>query len=33
MSKPEEEPKLIIDEDWKTQVQREKEELKQKLAA
>jgi hypothetical protein len=30
--KPTEEPKLIIDEDWKTQVQREKEELKQKLA-
>ncbi len=30
---PAEEPKLIIDEDWKTQVQREKEELKQKLAA
>ncbi|MCC7335786.1 MAG: DUF1844 domain-containing protein [Pirellulaceae bacterium] len=30
--KPAEEPKLIIDEDWKTQVQREKEELKQKLA-
>ncbi len=28
-----EEPKLIIDEDWKTQVQREKEELKHKLAA
>ena len=28
-----EEPKLIIDEDWKTQVQREKEELKQKLAS
>lgn len=27
-----EEPKLIIDEDWKTQVQREKEELKQKSA-
>lgn len=27
-----EEPKLIIDEDWKTQVQREKEELQQKLA-
>jgi hypothetical protein len=26
----EEEPKLIIDEDWKTQVQREKEALKQK---
>lgn len=26
----EEEPKLIIDEDWKTQVQREKEELKAK---
>lgn len=26
---PHEEPKLIIDEDWKTQVQREKEELKQ----
>lgn len=25
-----EEPKLIIDEDWKTQVQREKEELKRK---
>ena len=30
--KPSEEPKLIIDEDWKTQVQREKAELKQKLA-
>jgi hypothetical protein len=30
---PAEEPKLIIDEDWKTQVQREKEELKQKLEA
>lgn len=30
--KPAEEPKLIIDEDWKAQVQREKEELKQKLA-
>ena len=27
-----EEPKLIIDEDWKTQVQREKEELKRKQA-
>lgn len=27
--KPNEEPKLIIDEDWKTQVQREKEELKE----
>lgn len=27
-SSSEEEPKLIIDEDWKTQVQREKEELK-----
>ena len=26
----EEEPKLIIDEDWKTQVEREKEELRQK---
>jgi hypothetical protein len=25
------EPKLIIDEDWKTQVEREKEELKKKL--
>lgn len=33
MSKPEEEPKLIIDEDWKTQVQREKEELKHRLEA
>ncbi len=33
MSKPEQEPKLIIDEDWKTQVQREKEELKQRLEA
>ncbi len=33
MSKePTEEPKLIIDEDWKTQVQREKELLKQKKA-
>lgn len=31
MSKPEQVPKLIIDEDWKTQVQREKEQLKQKL--
>lgn len=31
--KPNEEPKLIIDEDWKTQVQREKEELKQQQAA
>lgn len=28
-----EEPKLIIDEDWKTQVQREKEELKRKQEA
>lgn len=27
MTEPEE-PKLIIDEDWKTQVQREKEQLK-----
>ena len=27
-----EEPKLIIDEDWKTQVEREKEELKRKQA-
>ncbi len=33
MTDPSEEPKLIIDEDWKTQVQREKEELKQKLEA
>ncbi len=33
MSKSEEEPKLIIDEDWKTQVQREKEELKHRLEA
>lgn len=33
MSNPEEEPKLIIDEDWKTQVQREKEELKHRLEA
>jgi len=33
MNQPAEEPKLIIDEDWKTQVQREKEELKQKLEA
>lgn len=31
--KPNEEPKLIIDEDWKTQVQREKEEHKQQQAA
>lgn len=30
--KPNEEPKLIIDEDWKTQVQREKDELKQQAA-
>ena len=29
---PEEEAKIIIDEDWKTQVQREKEELKRKEA-
>jgi hypothetical protein len=29
---PPEEPKLIIDEDWKTQVQREKEELKKREA-
>lgn len=28
-----EEPKLIVDEDWKTQVQREKDELKKKQAA
>lgn len=28
-----EEPKLIIDEDWKTQVQREKDELEQKKSA
>ncbi len=27
---PEEDPKIIVDEDWKTQVQREKEELKNK---
>jgi hypothetical protein len=33
MTNPADEPKLIIDEDWKTQVQREKEELKQKLEA
>lgn len=31
--KPNEEPKLIIDEDWKTQVQREKEELKERQQA
>lgn len=31
--KPNEEPKLIIDEDWKTQVQREKEELKEQQQA
>lgn len=31
--KPEEEPKLIIDEDWKTQVEREKAEAKLKQAA
>lgn len=31
--KPNEEPKLIIDEDWKTQVQREKDELKQQQQA
>ncbi|MEZ6133309.1 MAG: DUF1844 domain-containing protein [Pirellulaceae bacterium] len=30
MSEQNEEPKLIIDEDWKTQVQREKEELAKK---
>jgi hypothetical protein len=29
----EEEPKLIIDEDWKSQVQREKEEFKRKQAS
>ncbi len=29
---PTEEPKLIIDEDWKTQVQREKEEIKKREA-
>ena len=33
MSNPADEPKLIIDEDWKTQVQREKEQLKQQQAA
>ncbi len=31
--RPNEEPKLIIDEDWKTQVQREKDELKEQQAA
>lgn len=33
MSNSADEPKLIIDEDWKTQVQREKEQLKQQQAA
>ncbi len=33
MPNADEEPKLIIDEDWKTQVQREREELKQKQEA